>query len=359
MEMNFLGWISYLWDRIEEAFYFDRGANMKSRNAVAITIMVMLGIASAGAALALYTNISAKAATQNLPALNNIPADYHFVFGVNVQRLAKSSAYAELRQKKPIGNELAVFIEKTGVDPARDVTYLIGAGPGKAKKWNAGVVIAVGKFNHDAIVSYIRSKSAPVEVLYGGAPVFLIPNAKTGDVYGGITFLADNEIALGNLPSLKAAIDARANKSKSILSDAAMSALLNDISSEEMFWFAGDVTDVIANTSMSAPLAATASSIKNVVGTVDINDAAAATVAGTITLTALDLDRAVKLADTLRGFIALGQLAGNQNLGLKAMLDGLVVTQNSTRVSVALKFPVNTLEKLGGKNEPGIRIRGK
>jgi hypothetical protein len=164
---------------------------------------------------------------------------------------------------------------------------------------------------------------------------------------------------LGNLSSLKAALDARANKSKSILSDAAMLALLNDIRSEEMLWFAGDVTDVLANTPAAAPLATTASSIKNVVGTIDINDAAAATVAGTITLTALDIDRAVKLADALRGFIALGQLAGNQNSGLKTMLDGLVVSQNSTRVSVALKFPVNTLEKLGGKTEPGFRIRGK
>ncbi len=323
---------------------------MKCRNMVAITIMVMLGIASAGALLALCTNFSVKASAQSLPALNNIPSDYHFVFGVNVQRLVKSSIYAELQQKKEIGSGLAAFIAKTGIDPARDVTYLVGAGPGKAQNGNEGVLIVAGQFNQDAIVSYIRSKSAPVEVQYDGTTAFMVQNPKTGDVNGGIAFLTDNEIAVGSLPSLKAALDTRTNADKSILSDATMSALLNDIGLEEMFWFAGDATDALTNAPAAAPLASTAASIKNVVGTIDINDAAAATVAGTITLTALDSDHAVKLADALRGFIALGQLAGNQNSGLKTLLGGLLVSQNSARVRVALNFPLNTLGKLGGKN---------
>ena len=322
---------------------------MKCRNVVAITVMVMLGIASAGAIVALCTNFSVKASAQSLPALKNIPSDYHFVFGVNVQRFVKSSAFAELLQKIPAGSELMAFIDKTGVDPTRDVSYLIGAGPGKSLKGKEGVLIVVGKFNQDAIVSYIRSKSAPVEVQYRGVSLFMMPNPKTGDVNGGISFLADNEIAAGNLTSLKAALDTRKDPSKSIVSDAAMSALLADISPEEMFWFAGDATDALSNMKATAPLAATASSIRNVVGKIDINDSAA-TVAGTITLTAIDNDHAAKLTEALRGLIALGQLSGNQNPGLKALLGGLVISQDSARVSLALNFPVNTLGKLGGKN---------
>ena len=83
---------------------------MKCRNVVAITVMVMLGIASAGAIVALCTNFSVKASAQNLPAMNNIPSDYHFVFGVNVLRFVKSSAFADLRQKMPAGSELFLLM---------------------------------------------------------------------------------------------------------------------------------------------------------------------------------------------------------------------------------------------------------
>ena len=63
---------------------------MKFRKIVAVSILIMLGIACVGALSAIYTDYSVKASALSLPdALNNIPSDYQFVFGLNVTNLAQ------------------------------------------------------------------------------------------------------------------------------------------------------------------------------------------------------------------------------------------------------------------------------
>jgi hypothetical protein len=324
---------------------------MKHRKFVVVSTLIMLGMACAVAALALYTNYSVKASAPSLPdALNNLPSDCQFVFGMNVQEFVTSPAYAKIQQgqTRQIGSDLADFIEKTGVDPARDVSYLVAAGRAGEMGKGEGVVIVAGTFNKDAITAYIRSKSTPIETEYEGASVLMFPE-RTGDaVNKGIVFLSEREIALGNLETLKAVLDVRIKGNKSILSNPAMAPLVSGISPNEMFWFAGDAAGVLSKAPISTPLGANLSYIQNIVGTLSITDA----VMGKITATAVNADSATKLADVVRGFVALGQLAGDQNPDLKMLLSGLQVSQEATRISVALNFPTDLLDKL--KNTPKL-----
>ncbi len=318
---------------------------MKHRKFVVASTLILLGIAGAVAGLALYTNYSVKASAPTLPdALNNLPADCQFVFGMNVQKFVASPVYAKMqqRQDRPIGNDLAVFIEKTGVDPTRDTSYLVTAGRSHEKGKGQGVVIVVGTFNKDAIIAYIRSKATPVETAYGDATIMMFPE-KTGDALNnGIVFLNEREIALGNLEYLKAVLDVRMKGNQSILSNPTMASLVNSINPDEMFWFAGDAAGVLSNATVTTPLGANISSIQNIVGTLNITEA----VMGKITVTAVDADAATKLADVAKGFVALGQLAGDQNPDIKTLLSGLSVLQNANQISVALNFPTDLLDKL-------------
>ena len=316
---------------------------MKIRNLSAIGILFLLGAASVGAVVATYIDISAQGSVPAFPGLGNIPSDCQFVFGVNVRKLVNSPAFSKL-QTQPVGNDLSSFIEKTGVDPRRDVSYLLGAGRGGAQSRNEGVVIVSGTFNQERINAFIRSKSAPSEVQYAGSTVMMIPDSNNVDLKNGIAFLNDSEIALGELESLKAVLDIKAKGNQSILSSETLAPLIRSIGSGEMFWFAGDASSMLsrAPAAAAAPLRMSASSIRSVVGTLNLTDA----VTGRITATALNPDAAVKLADAFRGFIALGQLAGNEHPELKALLGGLAVSQNSTRVSIDLAFSAELLDKL-------------
>jgi hypothetical protein len=314
---------------------------MKHRKFVIASAVVMIGVAGAIALLALYPGHLVKASVPSLPdALNNIPSDYQFISGINVQRFVTSPYYARIRQKQnqapQIGNDLATFIEKTGVDPARDISYLVFAGGSKGN----GVGIVAGTFDADKIVSYIRSKASPTEIQYAGARVIMIPDRNGSGVQNGIAFLSNREIVVGNLESIKSALDTTAGTS--ILSNPGISSLVNSINPEEMFWFAGDASGLLARAPVSTPLGQNISSIQSIVGTLNITDA----VVGRITATASSPDAAAKLTDVFKGFVALGQLSGNQNPDLKALLDGLTVSQNDSQVTLSLNVAVDVLEKL-------------
>jgi hypothetical protein len=326
---------------------------MKIRQAVVVSILILLGIAGAGAVLALYTEVSVRASSPSLSdALSNIPSDYQFVFGMNVKRFVQSPAYTKVQQGKQIGSDLAVFTEKTGVDPARDISFLVGAGHAKEGTGGQGVVIVAGTFNKDAITSYIRSKSGSVGKDYNGKTVIMIPDPKTDAVQKGIAFLNDQEIALGDLESLKATVDNGGEESKSILSSATISPLIPSISADDMFWFLGDAAGVLSNAPAATLLGTSIPSIKNIVGTLNFG---AAVITGKVTATALNPDAAQKLADMLKGLIAIGQLTGAQRPELKALLGGLAVsyTPASTQVSVELNFPADMLEKFGQSRQLG------
>jgi hypothetical protein len=254
---------------------------MMLRNAVVASILVILGIACAGAVTALYMDLSVKASAPDYAAgLNSIPLNCQFVFGINVEKFAQSPAYAKFQQNNPMGNDLAVFVEKTGLNPMRDISYLVGAGNSREKSADKGIVIVSGRFDKEAIVRYIRSKSSVIEEPYGGSSVMLIPEPKSGAVQKGF-FVNDQEIALGDLASLKAVLDIRGQESKSILSNETMAPLIRSIRPDEMFWFAGDAAGV-SQELPTAPLAASAATIKSVIGTMNIGDA----ITGKITATA-------------------------------------------------------------------------
>ena len=322
---------------------------MKRRKLAVISLAALLGIAAAG--LAIYTNYSVKASVPSLPdVLGTLPEDCQFVFGINVQKFTSSPAYARLRQSQsqPVGKDMAEFIEKTGVDPARDVYYLVAAGRAKEKLKGEGVAVLTGQFQNDSIVAYIRSKTSPVELEYGGSQIFMFPEAGSDTVRKGIALLNDREVAVGDLESLKAVLDVRSKGSRSVLNNPAMAPLLNSISSDEMLWFAADGAGAIARAPAAIPLEDNLTTIRSVVGTLDISEA----VVGKITVSAVNEDSAMKLAEVARGFVALTQLGGNKNPDLMLLLDGLKVTQNATQVILGINFPVDLLEKLQQARRP-------
>jgi hypothetical protein len=318
---------------------------MMHRKFAIVSTLVMLGIAVVIAGLVLYPNNTVRASAPSFPdALRYLPSDCRFVFGLNVQQLITNPAYVKMQQKhlQPIGKALEEFITKTGVDPRHDVFYLVAAGRSKERGKGEGVAIVVGKFNKDTIASYIRSKTAPIESEYGGVLILIMPKPQNNSFEKGIAFLSDREIALGDLESIKAVLDVKGKGNRNILSNPVMAPLINSISPDEMIWFAGDGTSLLAQAPVVAPFGANVPAVQTVVGTLNLTD----TVNGKISATAADPASAAKLADVVKGFVAFGQLAGNQNPDLKILLSGLLVSQNATQVSVTLNLPIEVLDKL-------------
>jgi hypothetical protein len=319
---------------------------MKNRRLAVASILAIMGISSA--VLSLSAGTPARASAANAPsALQHIPPDYHFVAGIHVRRLTESPFYLKLRQEQPqaaqIGSELSKFTAKTGIDPARDISYLVLAGRSGQSAKPEGLMILTGNFDRNRITSFIRSQSAPVEMDYRGTSVMMIPDKNNASLKNGMAFLGEGEIAVGDIASLKASLDTREAGGKNILSNPAISSLLSSMNLDEMFWFAGDAAAAMRESSLPVPPALNTSSIRSIAGAFDIGE----DFIGKITATAIDLNSATKLADLIRGFIALGQLSGEKNPELKLLLDTVTVTQNAAQISLSFQIQGDMIKKLG------------
>jgi len=319
---------------------------MKHRNCAFISVLMMMGVAAI--VLSLSTGLPVKASPANAPeALQSVPSDYQFIAGMNVRRFTSSTLYLKLRQGQPqaaqIENEISKFTEQTGLDPARDISYLVIAGRAGASTKPEGLLILSGDFDKDRLTSFLRSKEAVIAMDYKGTSVMMVPDKNDNSVKTGMAFFSQHEVAMGDLASLKAALDTKVGEKRNILSNTVVSSLLGSINLDGMFWFAGDTAAAMQKSSLQVPPALNASSIQSIAGTFDIGE----DFAGKITATTVDSNAAAKLADVFRGFIALGQMSGDQNPELKQLLNTVTVSQNAAQLSLSFNIPGDLIGKLG------------
>src|SRR5512136_297791 len=151
---------------------------MKHRSFVVASTVILFLVAGVVAGLALYSTVAVKASIPGLPeAVAYLPSDAQAVFGMNVKKFVESPVYARFEQKhgEQIGNDLSEFIEKTGVDPRRDIHYIVAAGKHGNHDDPSGIIIAEGNFNAAAITTFLSTKAAPIKLDYEGATVLMVP----------------------------------------------------------------------------------------------------------------------------------------------------------------------------------------
>jgi hypothetical protein len=321
---------------------------MRHRSFVVTSTVILFFVAGVIAGLSFYSAVIVKAQMPGLPeALAYLPTDSQAVFGMNVDRFVQSPVYARFEQQhgQEYGSDLAEFIQKTGVDPRKDIRYVVAASRPSGEKKGNGVVIAEAHkaFDSVAITSFISTKTKPIELKYADAIVLMIPETDGSSVEKGIAFLSNKEIALGELTALKSVLDTRKSGGQSVLNNPVLGPMLQAINPDDMFWFAGDPTNILAKAPANTPLGGNISAITQVFGTLNLTDA----VDGTVTVTAKDEASATKLADVARGLVALGQLASDQNPELAGLVQGITVKQNVEKITLKLNFPIEVLEKLG------------
>lgn len=319
-------------------------------------LVFLSGILLAGMCLALYKNMSADGVTATMPAgLDRLPGDCQLVFGVNMRKFADSPAQETFRHNldKQLGFDLAEFTRRSGVDPARDISHLVGAGCSGKGAGQRNVVVARGTIDRDLLSSYLRSKLDLIEIEYAGATVLILPDRRRDVAERGLAIMSNREIALGDLQLLKDVLDLREKGGKSILDNPRMVSLIESVDVGEMFWFAGEGSGFI-KTPLPGGLPANTSSIRDVTGTMNVTDV----ITGRIVATAYTSESAAKLAEAIKGLVTLGQLAGDSNPGLKMLADGLSVSQSAAQIDIGLRFPVQILRKFdrlppdeaGGRN---------
>lgn len=271
--------------------------------------------------------------------LNYLPLDSQWVVGVDVRRLASSPFSDRLRRQKDVATDLSVLLEKTGVDLARDITYVGAAGRSNGE----AVAIALGKFRSETIISRLRARYAPIKVEYRGANVFMIPEGGGDVLKRGIAFLSANKIAAGDLEFLKALIDTGGRRARSVRANSALASLLAGVDEDELLWFVGDPKMLMEKSPITARLVGRMSPVRSVVASLRLTE----TLSGRLVCTVDEPRAASRMVESARGLLALLQVSGTQNQDVKALLDRVTISQESTRVVLTLTSPLDLLERIG------------
>ncbi|HWF08547.1 MAG TPA: hypothetical protein VG297_08780 [Bryobacteraceae bacterium] len=305
--------------------------------------------------LSIGTILCGSALAADSQLLNFVMPDVKVLAGVNVTsaRISPLGQFLILKLNL-MGPGVQKFIAATGFNPLQDVTEVLAASNGDTAS-PTGLLMARGNFPVDKLTSLASSASGtnpPQVSAYGGATLITL-NEPGGKIPHGVAFLGNTIAIVGDLASVKAAIDRNAGANSL---EPALAVKVNALSSSQDEWLvstASIASLLPANVSADAakgPVAQVLPLIKSVQSfSGGVKFADNVIVSGEAVTTdeknALALSAVVKLGMTLLGSISSGQ-TNPQLADLVATLQNAQLSTNGPALDLTLSIPEAQIENL-------------
>ena len=281
--------------------------------------------------------------------LQAVMPDAQVIAGLQVDS-AKSSTFGQyvLSHLSVNDTKLEQFTSETGFDPRYDVSDIVIASNWKpTTPDNRWIVGAHGAFNVSKITS-VAVASGGVLTSYQGITLVTHSGGPKSQVDTGIAFLDNRTALVGDVNSVKAAIDRTKSNTPA---DPTVTAKAQAASSGEDFWFVTLVP--LSNFAGSIPTGAAGGAMQgNLLAA--INQASGGIRFGdTVNITAAAVTRSEKdaqaLVDVVKFFAGLVQLNRQQNPAagqVATLLDTLQTSISGNITTISLAIPEQQLEQL-------------
>jgi hypothetical protein len=281
--------------------------------------------------------------------LQSLIPDAQVVAGLQVES-AKSSLFGQyvLSHLSVNDTKLEQFATETGFDPRHDVSEIVVASNWKPNTPdNRWIVAARGVFNIAKITSTAQANGGVIAP-YQGINVVTLQAGSNAQVDTGIAFLDSSLALVGDVTSVKAAIDRKKNNTPP---DGAVLAKAQTVSSGKDFWFvtlvplsnfSASIPDANLSGAMQGNLLA---AINQVSGGIRFGD--------TVTISAEAVTRSEKdaqaLVDVVKFFAGLVQLNRQKDPAagqVATLLDTLQTSTSGNITTISLAIPEHSLEQL-------------
>jgi hypothetical protein len=254
------------------------------------------------------------------------------------------------------------FQRETGINIEQDIDYVLAwmtPAPANANAHDksgrpVGLVLLHGRFDTARLEALATSHGGVVETIDGirvlrpnpdKAPVPAEVETVVPDVHQHIArhrdhvapmvaFLEPGLIALGEEPTIRAAIAHNASGGRTIRDNQEMVNLIGDLEGSSNVWAVGRMEALTSNASLPEPLAQHLPAVKWFSASSHVG----AGVSGLLRAEARDEESAKNLRDVLQGFLAMAKLHAGQKPELAPMVQSLEVSGTGT--TVALSFEV-------------------
>jgi hypothetical protein len=280
--------------------------------------------------------------------LSLLPMSAKGVFLVNVNQAMGIEAAEKAIKESDDYQKYLEFVEKTGIDPQKDIYYVAAAlTSGFGAKDEEGVAIVNMKYQEEKILPLIKEKLAEeeeemTETDYSGMTLYSIKGEE--DKEGAFTFLDDSNIVVGNENEVKSVIDISQKKADNIYKNQALADLLAKTDKEGILWGAFLIPQEAAEKAAAEnPMM---SSFEAVEAATLLFDYKNQNVIAEIKLISADEENNKKIAEALNGFKAIGGMAAAQKPELGELLNKIEISSTADHVKVYCSLPEELLNKL-------------
>jgi len=290
-----------------------------------------------------------------------LPADTRFLIGIDVQRFVSSpfwERYGTQEGMRPKG--LRDLEEKTGLDPARDVEQVVMAGSGPVGSRTRPLLLAVGRFDPARIGETAKSAGGASVRELQGVPLYTFSASRAGGTPEEATLavLDRGTLLFGPTAKVEETVASRARGEVPLRQNTQLLGLVEKVKPGFTFWMVGDRT-LLEQMPKAIPAPGAGGSggagasmalppLEALTVTGDLDPQVSLAIVGQ----AVDDASATKLADVVRGLVALVSLQAQQKPELQQLTSAISVATEANRVLVSARLPYEMIDALRPKPAP-------
>jgi hypothetical protein len=318
-----------------------------------VVIVLAAGFVMAGLGmgiLAYLTTSGAEARASMLPEPATwMPASAGFIFYLDLASLQSSPLRDEWesgRFRRETVDEIEKFREATGMDPWTDFYSLAfsadSADEDHSRLWGLALN---GEFDQERLLSTIGEHKSLEYSTYKSVTLHIFSDdTRTEGKPVAIAFPESITVLFGSPQYVKTMLDVGARQAPSSL-EGPLAGWIEELPLDETFWCVGSGDD-----RLSRLFAQRHSETPQIPIPPLQSFAISGNLSADVTVTARgeasDPEAARKMADVVRGLVALGSLQGEGRPELQAVLDSISIGTLDDRVEVSLAVPYETLRRL-------------
>lgn len=317
---------------------------MKKKMAIGFALLlVVFGFSSCAKATAPKAG-SAKATD----LLSLLPRDSRGVIVIDINRIMQTDAAAKAIAESDKKAEYDEFVKTAGVDPQKDVYFLVAAVFGDlGQKEMDGVGLVNLKYQKEKLLALLQKERGELTTEeYSGVTVYKAAATGEKKPVSGV-FLDESNILFGTDAAVRKVIDVHQKKADNVWKNEAVSSLLKGMNTSAMFWAGFSVpADAMKEASSQNPMLGAFSDIRSLIISFDYRDK---NVLAEIKAMSPDEAKNKQMADALNSFKALGAGAAAKEPLVGDLLNKIEIGSASDHVKISASIPEALIESLRQK----------
>jgi hypothetical protein len=279
--------------------------------------------------------------------LNLIPVDVQGVFFVDANK-AMSTEFADkmIRDDKNYQKYME-FVEKSGIDPQKDIYYVAIGIAGELEGENQeGVAVVNMKYDPDTVLGLIKEKLAEdeqemEEEVYEGMTVYKIWEEGKPMAF---SMIDESNIVGGNETHVKSVLDVMNKKKDNVFKNEKLAAIIKKTNKDAMVWGAMLLpAETMEKAASANPMMGALKSINAIALYFDYKNQM---ITAEIMAMGPDADSNKQVADALTGIKSFGAMAAGEKPEIGELLNAIQITSGEDHVKIFAEIPEELIKKL-------------